>query len=373
MYEVSWVFGRRRRKGLVALGKVVSALVGGPGKVRGAGVWKDTGHPLRPCACFGMKSTTNMIRSTYRPIRTSLLLAALVTSGLVIGQDEKSDRTDDTLGFRRKLNGKAIIAYANGPDDKPNIGSTITVNHRIYVQPVLCKTCVVPFGPGDTLVKVFVPGVPCIAPPEPTSVTKGVNEAYQKQPVSEHFQVCHECKELNARKSVELTRCQYGQCIWLLESDLKDMAPEFVRGRNVPTIGLLTLPWVYRFERGEKPPILDGGFSLSAAFGWKFRVSSKQKMSLFPVIAPGYRALNYTAANNTSVAGDSTDSGGAITLAGGLIFEWNKKQIGFLVGTDAPLNDNGEHYVYGGAPWIAFTIGYDLFTSDSDAKGPVNP
>lgn len=294
-------------------------------------------------------------------------------AGPLMAQGGATDRTDDTLGFRKPMRGTSYTVYESTADRKPEKSKYRTLDHRTYVRRVECPECKVTLkenGADVTYVLVHIPGVPCLR--EAIIMKAGEDVADQRMGRGADFNRCPECEALLRQTGGSINRCHYNTEVWIQEEHFNTFQPEYLAGRNVPTIGLLTLPWIYRFERGDAPPILDGGFSISAALGWKFRVSPRQGMSLFPIVAPGIRSLNYSAANNTALEGDASETGSAITLAGGLIFEWEKKQVGIVLGTDTPLGDLGQDFVYGGAPWLAFTIGFDLYTRDKDAKGPEN-
>ncbi|MCB0785305.1 MAG: hypothetical protein KDC02_13995 [Flavobacteriales bacterium] len=304
--------------------------------------------------------------------RSLCSLVTLILATICAAQDGSADRTDDPIGFRKPMNGTAYHVYPS-KNGKPDLSKHYVLNHRVFVQKEVCATCEQEVDVNGTKVKfirVHIPGKPCI--PEADFKNLGEDVADQRMGRGSEFQRCPECEQLAQLSGGSIDRCHYGRSYWIRSVDFEEFDMEYLAGRNVPTIGILTLPWIYRFERGDKAPLVEGGFSISAALGWKFRVSARQEMSLFPVVAPGFRSLNYTTANNSALEGDASESGSALTIAGGLIFEWEKKQVGILLGTDTPLNDLGKTYAYGGAPWLAFTIGYDLYTADSKAKGPTN-
>lgn len=270
---------------------------------------------------------------------------------------------DAPIGVRRNPSGVVTKIFRDN-NGKRDPAQYLHLDSRVYIERVSNDTVV---DGGITYVKVKVPGPLCLDP-----VLNADGKLLMPHASSE-TRPCAECASARTQWARAVNQCDYNHReFWLDKAEYEKMTDEHVRYQNTPTLGLMTLPWVYRFPRGEKAPIVDGGFSLSASFGWRFRLSTQEPMFLQPSVAAGFRGLNYTAANNTAIAGDSTSSGTALTVAGGLLFEWDRKQVGVLLGTDTGLGDTSKDYVYNGAPWLCFTVGYALFEEKLDVKGPSN-
>lgn len=292
---------------------------------------------------------------------TALLLACvLIFSHVCTAQDE-----DAVVGYRSPVTGGYIIMH-NDSSGLPSKRNYVVLDHGLFIKRVGKDS--VKLG-SKVYFLVTIPGPMCLDPVPPADKARSTGNP----DTGPRSRTCEECVLVRARPSGrEANRCDFQQLFWIEKTDLAKLDPEHVLYANSPVIGIVTLPWVYRFRRGETPPIVDGGFSISAAFGWRFRVSRKGSMFVAPVIAPGFRTVNYTSANNTTITGDTTEAESVLTFAGGLLYEWNLKQIGILAGWDTGLGNRSKDYIYDGAPWLCFTIGISLFEAKKDAQGPIN-
>lgn len=272
-------------------------------------------------------------------------------------------QVNDKVGYRLPVGQNDVLLYLDNAG-QPDMSKYLQVDHSVYIRRVGSTTTTVG---GTKYVKVRVPGPLCIEP------ARDADAKVLSDQGGKHAHLCEECKDVRARWARPVDRCDYNyREYWIAETDFDTMTDEYVRYKQEPVFGIITLPWIYRFERGDLAPIMDGGFSLAASFGWRVRLSNSKPVFFQPAISAGVRTFEYTAANNTALEADNSESATALSFTGGILFEFAQKQVGLMLGTDSGLGKLSKSYVYDGAPWICFTLGIALFEAEQGDAGNVN-
>ncbi len=141
------------------------------------------------------------------------------------------------------------------------------------------------------------------------------------------------------------------------------------------TVNTVTIPLKYRLKKDESIQEefsskfnvnLFGGFTLGRSkFFHRKKVGNKtihNKLTFGLLIGASTTTLN---SSNTSNADepivDNIDKG-LFSLGGGIVYSYNKINIGFFVGRDSAIGEDSKKWNYNKRPWIGVGLGYSLFS-----------
>ncbi len=131
--------------------------------------------------------------------------------------------------------------------------------------------------------------------------------------------------------------------------------------RFEPTYGTMTFPLKYRPQRGKVTKDL----TLSGLGGIQFNTPTRA-LSISLMAGVGISAVTLDSANTDANILSSREVG-AVSLPIGLVVQWQRLQVGLMVGWDWLLSANEERWVYHGRSWLSAGIGLSLFKSDGQA------
>ena len=140
-----------------------------------------------------------------------------------------------------------------------------------------------------------------------------------------------------------------------------------------PVIQALTIPLKVRFGVGSTPYAAEASINFGVAFGWKFThqeyenfyhrktglfVSSENNhYSITPGIFVGPAVVELTPTNSLAPADRNVLS---FSYGAMLVFGINRLNIGVALGFDNAVGNKNQNWIYQGAPWLGFTISFDL-------------
>ena len=145
------------------------------------------------------------------------------------------------------------------------------------------------------------------------------------------------------------------------KSSLDQYAEELV-AKWTETIGAITLPFKYRPQGGT----IKKDLAISGMGGLK-RNYYNGKFSLNILGGIGLSSVNLDSLNTRGNVLESQDRS-AVTFSTGLVFQWNKLQIGIFTGWDWLTTPNNDKWSYHGKNWLSLGIGISLFSSESTVK-----
>ncbi len=140
-----------------------------------------------------------------------------------------------------------------------------------------------------------------------------------------------------------------------------------------PVFQALTIPLKVRFGQASMPYEAEGSINFGVAFGWKFThheyenfyhrktglfVSNENNhYSITPGIFVGPAVVELTTQNSLVSADRNVLS---FSYGAMLVFGINRLNIGLALGFDNAVGNRNEDWIYQGAPWMGFTISFDL-------------
>lgn len=129
-----------------------------------------------------------------------------------------------------------------------------------------------------------------------------------------------------------------------------------------PTAGAAVLPFKLRPQYGEFTKDL----ALSGLVGASFHPYRREVNSVKGLFGIGISSISLDSANTDGKVLQSSDRA-AITISTGLVFEWEKVQLGLFLGWDHLNKSDRKLWVYQGAHWLALGIGVSIFSDEKDA------
>lgn len=147
----------------------------------------------------------------------------------------------------------------------------------------------------------------------------------------------------------------------ILKSSLEFYATKIIR-RWSPTVGSVALPFKYRYQNGEFKKDL----SISSLVGWKRALNSSGSLSLTPLIGIGLSSVNLDSTNTDGKITTAEDRS-AVTLSFGVVYQWQRLQIGIFTGYDWLTTSNTANWRYNGKNWLSIGVGISIFTETSAA------
>lgn len=183
-----------------------------------------------------------------------------------------------------------------------------------------------------------------------------------------------DCKDCVAPTGL-LSRCDWGKSFWIPTAEIADIELiEAFQRESFVNLTLLNVPMKVRPSLGTTPAILDNDFNAGASFNVKWRLSTTKERFVNMVIMLGLQSLVMTDQNNTQLTADGgSENTSGILYGGGLYFQFDRIQIGGLVGFDTAFGYRSFDYIYQNKPWIGLGLGFDVFTDAAKLAGANKP
>lgn len=146
------------------------------------------------------------------------------------------------------------------------------------------------------------------------------------------------------------------------KSTLEFYATEIV-SRWSPSIGSIALPFKYRYQSGEFKKDL----SIASMGGIKMQINSKRTASFTFLVGVGISSVGLDSLNTKGKVLETQDRS-AVSLSAGIVYQWDRLQIGIFTGNDWLTTPNKDNWSYQGKNWLSIGIGVSLFSEDKAAK-----
>lgn len=151
------------------------------------------------------------------------------------------------------------------------------------------------------------------------------------------------------------------QVYFRLSSDeLADYAEEVIK-KFEPIAGTITVPFKFRTQGGFN---FSKDISITGLGGMKYNFGNSGKTSLALVFGVGLSSVTLDSLNTGGMVADAEERAAA-TLSTGLLFQWERLQVGLMMGSDLLPASSRDNWIYHGKPWLAVGIGFSIFNGDS--------
>lgn len=162
----------------------------------------------------------------------------------------------------------------------------------------------------------------------------------------------------------------------LTAADLRDHCRKvysigFLKGMTV-TGGVAILPLKYRprikYSEGVRAGNdLSKDVSLGLSIGVKQRISRRKPFFMNVLFSPGLGSVGLDSFNTKGKVSSSKDIS-ALTLAGGLVFDFKMIQFGAFIGADLVSDKNESGWIYQGRPWLSIGVGFTIFSVSTQSS-----
>lgn len=144
--------------------------------------------------------------------------------------------------------------------------------------------------------------------------------------------------------------------------DLDEKTQEYFGMSKNFTYGITLIPFKLRFGGGDKDFQYGEGFSLGLNAGVEFNLRSRkeQSVSVLAGIAASTVSVDSESTNNY-IEEDKVTTSGAFTPSLGIVYAYERFQIGAFVGWDIIGGALGENWIYNKKPWLGLGLGFTIF------------
>lgn len=144
--------------------------------------------------------------------------------------------------------------------------------------------------------------------------------------------------------------------------DLDEKTQEYFGISKNFTYGITLIPFKLRFGGSDKDFQYGEGFSLGLNAGVEFSLRSRkqQSVSVLAGIAASTVSVNSESTNNY-IEEDKVTTSGAFTPSLGIVYSYERFQIGTFVGWDIIGGALGENWIYNKKPWLGLGLGFTIF------------
>jgi hypothetical protein len=131
----------------------------------------------------------------------------------------------------------------------------------------------------------------------------------------------------------------------------------------------LSVPFKLRRHTAEHNRDIVTDVTLAGYFGPKWRISAEHEFFVSLVGNAGLALVPINSSSTTSAADmDGNTTVPAVTVAGGVIFQLDSFQLGFLTGRDYASGDLGSTWIYNAVQWYSFSLGFSFLGGSTEAK-----
>lgn len=147
---------------------------------------------------------------------------------------------------------------------------------------------------------------------------------------------------------------------------LNSSAREYFGSKTEFTWGVMTLPIKARFgNHDDKFFDFEERLNLGFAFGMKKQLRGYVEQSMNYLIGFGITNVKTDSISLKDVSMYDGKNSLALTLHGGVMYQFDSFQVGLFLGTDFVPGSVGRTWVYQGKPWIGLAIGISLFSKNN--------
>ncbi|HET9504320.1 MAG TPA: hypothetical protein VFO93_12325 [Hymenobacter sp.] len=148
---------------------------------------------------------------------------------------------------------------------------------------------------------------------------------------------------------------------FLISSDILAISATPLVALVSPVAGAVVMPFKFRPTTGD----FTKDITFSGMGGIAFNLAHEQKHTASFLLGLGITSVALTPKNSTAT---ETVDRAAITLSFASLYQWNRLQIGLLIGADF-LGEGSDSWKYNRKAWLAAGVGFNVFKPEStDAK-----
>jgi hypothetical protein len=141
-----------------------------------------------------------------------------------------------------------------------------------------------------------------------------------------------------------------------ISSEQLDTSAEPLAAAATPIVGAMVMPFKFRPQTGD----FTKDVTLSGMGGASFSLNRSIHHSLGVLVGLGITSATLTP-NNSKLT--ETQDRSAITLSFGTLYQWDRLQVGLLLGTDI-LGEGNASWRYNKKVWYAAGIGFNIFNPE---------
>ncbi len=175
---------------------------------------------------------------------------------------------------------------------------------------------------------------------------------------------------LSANDDFNISSSDEGKRFLISIGDLNNSCQSYY-GKGVAFVGgAMTIPLKLRFGNGtDRDFIVEEKLNIGLTPGIKFQLPSRHDQSISLVINPSITGATTQAASFIPGYTPSSDTERAFGLGFGVVYEFEKFQIGLLTGRDWLISPGAKYWKYNNQQWIGIGIGFSLFGKTSEQTG----
>lgn len=144
--------------------------------------------------------------------------------------------------------------------------------------------------------------------------------------------------------------------------DLDEKTQEYFGASRSFTYGITLIPFKLRFGGNNKSFQYGEGFSLGLNAGMEFNLRSRkqQAISILAGIAGSTVSVDSESTNNY-IEEDKVTTSGAFTPSVGVVYAYERFQVGAFVGWDIIGGELGDNWIYNKKAWLGLGLGFTIF------------
>lgn len=155
--------------------------------------------------------------------------------------------------------------------------------------------------------------------------------------------------------------------------DLDEKTQEYFGSGKSFTYGISLIPFKLRFGGNNNKTFQYGeGFSLGLNAGMEFNIRSRKQQSVSVLAGIAGSTVNIDSeSTNNYIEGDKVTTSGAFTPSLGIVYAYERFQIGIFTGWDIIGGELGKNWIYNKKAWLGLGLGFMIFQknkTDSTSK-----
>jgi len=162
-----------------------------------------------------------------------------------------------------------------------------------------------------------------------------------------------------------------GKIFTIILKDLNEKCMPYFGHKTSFTFGAMTIPMKIRFgKKTNRRTLVEEKLNIGLTPGLKFQISSRKEQSI--TLMANIGVSNVRTSTDTFNAGyvPSSDNEPALSGAFGLMYQYEKFQIGVLSGKDWLLSDGAPSWKYQSKQWLGIGIGFSFFGQGNGESNP---
>jgi len=134
--------------------------------------------------------------------------------------------------------------------------------------------------------------------------------------------------------------------------------------------GVMSLPIKVRFgNQGDKYFDFDEKLNLGFVFGLRNQIPSKIEQSVNYLLGVGITSVKTDSLSLRSGKNPSNPTGTALSVNGGILYQYESFQVGLFLGMDFIPGTVGRDWKNQGKPWLGIAVGVSLFSRNTTQGG----